>query len=519
VATRRNKRSVARRLAIGFVVVLIAFAITIGVVFLDMRKATVDAELLRSAYVPLQLYVGEAMAAQSVLAAQLNHITAAKNPADVREWIETARRTRPLTFTNVRAAIEQIPDRDPELRGFRDELAREIASIEELLRADAEGFGRLFQALALNESETVTKTHSDLIKREAEAGQRLRAIKVRIEDRMERLMVAAKARETRSFEFLIGLSALTLVVGLIVSLYARRVLAPLARVTDRAKAVAEGDLRPRPNEIDDRSEIGELSETFENMVSAIDRARRELVLAERLATIGKMAAHVTHEIRNPLSSIGLNIELLESELADSSSTQEEKRALLAAIKAETNRLSMLSEQYLSIARRPVPNREREDVGAVCGELCTFLKPELERAQIEIKLDVDPTTPEVGVDEAQLRQALLNLIRNAREAMSKGGTINIRVGPAVGGGVDLIVEDDGPGIPEDVRAHIFDPFFTTKSRGTGLGLAVTREIIEAHRGTIACEAREKGTRFRVFLPDTDTDSPTRSEADSTEEVET
>lgn len=471
-----------------------------GVVFFDMQKATADAELLRSAYVPLQLHVGEAMAAQSVLAAQLNHITAAKNPADVREWIETARRTRPLTFTNVKTAVEKIEPTDPELAAFREDMLREIVNIEELLKADAEGFGRLFQALAVNDRDTATKTHGELIKREAEASQRLRAIKTRIEDRMEHLMLAAKSRETRSFELLIGLSALTLIVGLLVSIYARRILAPLAKVTDRAKAVAEGDLRPRPSEIDDRSEIGELSRTFENMVSAIDRARRDLVLAERLATIGKMAAHVTHEIRNPLSSIGLNIELLESELADDASTMEEKLTLLAAIKGETARLSRLSEQYLSIARRPVPNREREDVGNVCAELCSFVKPELERANIEVSLNIDHETPEIPVDEAQIRQAVLNLVRNAREAMVGGGNLALTIGPAIGGGVDLIVDDDGPGIPDEVRSNIFDPFFTTKSRGTGLGLAVTREIIEAHGGMIACEAREKGTRFRIFLPD-------------------
>jgi signal transduction histidine kinase len=121
---------------------------------------------------------------------------------------------------------------------------------------------------------------------------------------------------------------------------------------------------------------------------------------------------------------------------------------------------------------------------------------------------------VDLDEAQLRQALLNLIRNAREAMPKGGDLIVGVAraPAADGGsasrppsespptVEICVDDTGAGVPEELRASIFDPFFTTKQRGTGLGLAVTREIVEAHHGTIHCEPRPgRGTRFRIVLP--------------------
>jgi two-component system, NtrC family, sensor kinase len=235
------------------------------------------------------------------------------------------------------------------------------------------------------------------------------------------------------------------------------------------------------------------------MVLAIQRARSDLVQAERLATIGKMAAHITHEIRNPLSSIGLNLELLEGEIAEAGEGAKESRELLLAIKNETARLARISEQYLSVARRPSPTLEVESAADIVRELIAFVKPELEKAKVTVKLELSDEAPPVPLDEAQLRQALLNLVRNAREAMNGGGELTLRIEPAVGGGVDISVEDDGPGIPEDARANIFDPFFTTKQRGTGLGLAVTREIIEAHGGVIVCEAREpRGTRFRVHL---------------------
>ena len=149
------------------------------------------------------------------------------------------------------------------------------------------------------------------------------------------------------------------------SLYARRVLAPLTAVTARANAVARGDLTPH-QVVDTNDEIGELATTFEGMVAAIQRARAELVQAERLATIGKMAAHVTHEIRNPLSSIGLNVELLEEEVALRG--DKEPIALVSAIKSEVDRLSRIAEQYLSVARRPRPHLERERVDDLVREL-------------------------------------------------------------------------------------------------------------------------------------------------------
>src|SRR5581483_8885832 len=176
--------------------------------------------------------------------------------------------------------------------------------------------------------------------------------------------------EERSMELLVALGVLTLFVGAVITVYARRVLAPLTAVTRRAQAVAEGDLTPRAV-VATQDEIGELAETFESMVAAIQRARSELVQAERLATIGKMAAHITHEIRNPLSAIGLNVELLEEEIG-AASERDESKQLVGAIKGEVDRLSRIAEQYLSVARRPRPNLQKERVDDLVKELHAFV---------------------------------------------------------------------------------------------------------------------------------------------------
>ncbi|WP_437607790.1 ATP-binding protein [Sorangium sp. So ce834] len=519
----RKRRTVAGRLLASYLVVLAAFALTVGWSVQALRAASRDAQLLRAGYVPLLLRIGEVLAEQNVFNAQLNHITAAKNPGDVREWLETARRTRPLAFSIVRDAARALAGADEVVGGggagvgqaaassgvrrFSDEIAAEVTAIERLVGASPERFSQLFQALAVGNRELAERTRDELVKREVEGAQRLRAIKSRVEEQMESLTVEARRREERSMHLLLGLGVLTLLVGAVMSLYARRVLAPLTAVTERANAVARGDLTPK-QVLATNDEIGELATTFEGMVAAIRRARAELVNAERLAAIGKMAAHVTHEIRNPLSSIGLNLELLEEEVARASAADmpdaelrpvmKESAQLVAAIRAEVDRLSRIAEQYLSVARRPRPQLVPERVDDLVQELVAFVRPELDRAGVAVRVEVEEG-PEILLDESQLRQALLNLLRNAREAMPKGGEIVVSVGFS-GGAATIAVDDTGPGVPEELRASIFDPFFTTKQRGTGLGLAVTRDIVEAHGGAISCEPREAGgTRFRIVLP--------------------
>ena len=172
---------------------------------------------------------------------------------------------------------------------------------------------------------------------------------------------------------------------------------------------------------------------------------------------------------------------------------------MQAIRREVDRLERLSEEYLRVARLPSPRMEADDVASTLRSVVEFEAKETERAQCTVTVEIGEPAPLALFDESQLRQALLNLLRNAREAMPQGGTIDVR---AFAEGLSAVVTigDRGAGIPDDVRPRIFDPFFSTKGEGTGLGLAITRQIVEAHGGTIACEAREGGgTLFRIALP--------------------
>jgi hypothetical protein len=193
--------------------VVVAFAVTVGWSFHALRAAAHDAELLRGGYAPLLLRIGEALTDQYVFNAQLNHITAAKDPSDVREWIETARRTRPLTYSLVRKAADRGlgADTDPAVRRFHDDILREGSAID----TEPAGFTRLTQALAAGDADGAEQAQRDLAKHEAEAAQRLRSMRSRVADAMESLTGVSRRREERSIEVLVVLSLLTLlaVVG------------------------------------------------------------------------------------------------------------------------------------------------------------------------------------------------------------------------------------------------------------------------------------------------------------------
>ncbi len=220
---------------------------------------------------------------------------------------------------------------------------------------------------------------------------------------------------------------------------------------------------------------------------------------ERWAAIGKMAAKVAHEIRNPLSSISLNAELLQDEIGNYFAVDtEEAMTLLKAISGEIDRVTSLTEEYLQFSRLPESRPVRGNLHHVLEELVEFISHELEHKKIEFEYRIQDNLPALDFDRVQIRRALLNIIRNAIEAMPKGGKLKLWTEQKKRQ-VVIQVADTGSGIPDDVIEKIFDPFFTTKDFGTGLGLAVVQQIIDEHGGQISCRSRVgAGTTFSIIL---------------------
>ncbi len=492
-----RRRTVAARILASYVAILLVFVVAAGWSLWAQRSSAREAELLRSGYLPLSLSLRDLVANQDTWNTQLNHVTTAGNPADKRIWFDTARSVgRPKKLDETRARIHGAFDHgDLHTAAIGAELLAEMSRIERFLREDDRLVVRLFEALAQGQHARAEELRDELVTRGSRAKRTLSTLERRVQHHVDLLLDQARERERMALGILVALAVLTLLVGLLMLLYARRVLRPLRAVTERAQAVARGDLSARAP-LASRDELGELSATFEGMVTAIARANEQLRAGEQLATIGKMAAHVTHEIRNPLSSIALNLELLEEEIP---SHEAESRSLVRAIGREVERLSALSGQYLSMAKSQPPRLELESVDDVVVEACEFMRADLARHGVALHIDVPEVTTSARVDEAQLKQALFNLVRNAREAMQGGGSVRVSVEPALEL-VRIVVEDEGPGIEAEAAERLFDPFFTTKGHGTGLGLSVTRQIVLAHGGSIRHEARaEGGSRFVIALP--------------------
>jgi two-component system NtrC family sensor kinase len=249
---------------------------------------------------------------------------------------------------------------------------------------------------------------------------------------------------------LLGLAGLLGAVGAALSVW--RTLRPLRELRLRAQQLAGGDYGRRIG-LRTRDEIGDLAREFDSMAQALEEREQRLIRSERLATVG----------------------------------------------AEVDRLSEITDSYLRFVRLPRLKLEREDLAALVSSAMEFARAELAQAGIALQLQISPDLPEIAADENQLRQALLNLLRNAKEAMPGGGRIHVALDTRERGRVTVSVADTGGGIPPEHVERVFEPFFSTKAKGTGLGLALVQQILNEHGGRIEVESSEKGTTFLLSFP--------------------
>lgn len=244
-------------------------------------------------------------------------------------------------------------------------------------------------------------------------------------------------------------------------------------------------------------------EGFIEDVTHWKRAEEARVQAERLATIGSMAAKLAHEIRNPLGTIKLNIDLLSDEVgalgSGSSAKPDEAKSLLQGIDLEVRRIQRVADGYLQFGRMPGPHRSRVTLNDLVSRGLSLLSPLLNTSRVQMTTEFEKSLPAVQADEDQLWQAILNLIRNALEAMPDGGKLTLRTASTVEE-VALQLTDTGKGMNDEERVQIFRPFFTTKPVGTGLGLTLTQQIVAEHGGRIECASvAGHGTTFSICLP--------------------
>ena len=253
-----------------------------------------------------------------------------------------------------------------------------------------------------------------------------------------------------------------------------------------------------------------LEETVQQRTAALQeeiagrkRLEKAKIQAERLATVGTMAAQVAHEIRNPLGSISLNLDLLQREFnklaSPSAAASAEGLSLLTDIREEIQRIKRVIEDYLKFARLPRLQTRPLSLNELLEEKLAFMAGEFQKAKVHLRTAYDPELANVNADGEQLWQAVLNLIRNSLEAMPAGGELTVGTWHQ-NGQAQLRITDKGEGMSEEQLLHVFTPFFTTKPGGTGLGLTLVQQIAIEHGGHVECDSRiGKGATFTIYLP--------------------
>ncbi|MBI4913253.1 MAG: HAMP domain-containing protein [Acidobacteria bacterium] len=313
-------------------------------------------------------------------------------------------------------------------------------------------------------------------------------------------MAEADAEIARSRTWMLGLALVAvLATGLILWWLTRSlVVKPVAALVAGTRAVAGGELGTTIP-VMGRHELGDLAKAFNDMTRRLVETQRQLTQADKLASVGRLAAGIAHEINNPLTGVLSYASLLRKRLdADKESCED-----LDVIVRETKRCRGIIRDLLDFARPTPPTRKPTDLNEVARRAIAVVMSQLALNQVQLALDLSPELPEVPADGNQVQQVLVNLLLNAADAIGpSGGTIRVSSRTAEGDRfAELAVHDNGPGISEENLPRVFEPFFTTKgSHGTGLGLAVSWGILEHHGGRLEVESPPgEGTCFTLRLP--------------------
>lgn len=278
---------------------------------------------------------------------------------------------------------------------------------------------------------------------------------------------------------LVGIAAAGLLVVVALGwLLGQSIARPLERLAAKARAVGGGGLAYEGG-----------GPEMAQLVEALNRMAATLREAERLATMGRMSAGVAHEIKNPLAAMKMTVQMLREERAGG------EREPLDLLLREIDRLDLVATE-LSASGRPLAKQPVELDRAVVDVL-DLLAPQMKHLGVTVERRILPTGP-VRVDPDRFKRAAMNLVLNGAQSMPSGGPLTVELATS-GDRVRFSVRDAGPGIPPELRDRIFEPFVTTKTDGVGLGLALTRRIVEDHGGRIGFDASDRGSTFWIELP--------------------
>jgi len=285
-----------------------------------------------------------------------------------------------------------------------------------------------------------------------------------------------------------------------------RLFYPLSLLKKKTKEVGSGDFTPISFKDPHNDEISGLIRAFNLMATALETNQENLVQSRKMAALGTFTAGIAHELNNPINNISLTAETFLDEYSEG--LDSEGKEMLLDIIAQVERANDIVRNLLDFSRTEESSFSDLDIKDVINSTVKLIKNQIKFSGIKLNVMLNPDLPQIKGNFRSLQQVFLNLLINANQAMSGGGSIEIKAYPESSRFVEIDVTDTGPGIPSEALEKIFEPFYTTKSIGTGvgLGLSVTYSLIKNHGGTIKVNSEVgRGTTFSVFIP-----SKTKSE---------
>ncbi|MFT6398911.1 MAG: signal transduction histidine kinase [Bradymonadia bacterium] len=516
-------RSIITKVVVAVLMIITAFAIALAYNAVAQRRLVSDLARINQGYVPVARHLDGV----SEELRSFGRVLSNREPAALRQSLRASMALFPFE-ERVEFQLDELREH---LDGvMEDELDADEGRFVQHLRSVCDALSNENHLIGRRVGDLMTGLDEDPHRLEpayAEVGARLIALEKRIDDlrtavdrRTDTAVERIKSAERDIMVRVIGASALACLFAVVMVIMIRRSLGPIRVLTELASQLKAGDYSARPV-VAGNDEIGVLAREFEEMAEAIQtrdaevrkknaqlnevnealvEAQRAQVRAERLAAVGELSSRVTHELRNPLSSISMNVEMLSEEL-ENITLPSDTREMVQSIEREVARLTELTDRYLSMARSDDPRKEPVDLCALVHSVVERQQAESDRVGISVSVEADGIK-RASVDEAQIRQVLINLTRNAAQALRGARNPRILIGVArTGDRVSVSVEDSGPGIAPDMEETLFEPFTTDRADGTGLGLSISRRIARRHDGDLICGRSKRlgGARFELEVP--------------------
>ncbi|MCL2178375.1 MAG: ATP-binding protein [Proteobacteria bacterium] len=507
--------SLATRILIGFSAVLLASSTVSLVSILTIRQNQIEVQLLGNGYLQLAKITADVQTLHNAyeketallaeerdlpLQQQLARLALMYFPSTILTKLNEAKNRAQTALAlaphSEKMALENFANRF-------EEASKRYAAYE----ADTKNI--LAEIAKAREEFNLEESFNQLQKQEVALQNYFQSLQNTLSNHILFRLSKAQDREQKNGILIVALSLLSVLIGLLATIVSIRHLRPIRTLHKGIVAIREGDSSAFLGLKGD-DDIALLAREFDAMVlalkerqSLLENQQSQLLQAKQLAAAGRISAQLAHEVRNPLSSIGLNAELLLEQLSQTPFStpqqQTETKELISAIVREVDRVADITEEYLKLARLPPPSLQLEDMNALTQSILHFHEEEFKNANIRIETALFPLPLFCKIDEAQIRQVVLNLLKNAKEAMCEGGLLQIstRQEDAF---VLICFADSGKGMEPNVLSEIFKPFFTTKEGGSGLGLALSVQLLSMQGGSLAVtKTGPEGTEFVLKLP--------------------